>query len=188
MSQAQSVEDEVEKLRTLLFTQIKKRKEMADQLDQHEDRIEELEEENEQLRAEIEQATNGAKAAIKSAKQHNGGVNKTAWAKETTRNVLITKAAQGAALTQRHVTSAYLKERAQPDFEIYHQQIQNGWEQLTTEWDCFYQTEKDGRQAMNVRKEQVPESLVALVQNDLERDDLTKGFFSENGVRGGQNH
>jgi len=172
----------VDNLEAIVHTSIDKRRELGERVDDLADRVEDLETENERLREELAEAEATTKAAFRAAKQgQDADKTQTQVAHDHTRNLLVTRALNGATGTDRPVTVAQVREKAKPEYNLNWQTVRNAWDNLLDDWPQFYETVKDGDQAISVRTSDVTLPLVKLVQADLERDDLTNRFVGENG-------
>jgi len=170
----------VENLETLVHVQIEKRKELADRVEELADRVDDLEAENEQLRERLDEVDATAKGAIHAANDDSSDKSKTQIAADITRNLLVTRAATGNTAGDRKVTVGKIQEQAKPEHQLAWSIVDRAWSQLCEQWPQFYETTKDGQQALNVRADEVSPALAQVVQTHLGRDDLAKRFVGEN--------
>jgi len=143
--------------------------------------VQELEAENKQLREELNDTRSKATAAVTMLASGDGDESKTELAKRLTRNMLVVRAAKGAAGQDRPVTVGDIQTRAEEveGVELAWSIVDRAWGNLREEWPQFHETGKNGHQALSIRPSNVTEALATVVQADLGRDDLTKRFVGE---------
>lgn len=135
----------------------------------------------------LEEVQEVAETAHALAQSENGGgeVNKTARARELTRNELVRRAANGApAWGGITLSVGDVQDMAKPDLEIRYQLVDNAWGDLVEKWDCFERTTSDGNKALKISKKEISRDLARLVEHDLDRDDVVQRLFSETGEGG----
>lgn len=146
-----------------------------------EERVDDLEAENDDLRDELADTRSKATAAVTMLASGDEDESKTELAKRLTRNMLVVRAAKGAAGQDRPVTVGDIQTRAEEveGVELAWSIVDRAWSNLCEEWPQFHETSKGGNQALSIRPSNVTEALATIVQADLGRDDLTKRFVGE---------
>jgi len=152
-------------------------------LDRLADTNEQLREENAQLRERLDSVEATAEQAMSVASRgHNpDSRSKTEHAKAISRNLLVQRAAKGSS-PELPITTSKVADVAKADgVDLKWQVIKNAWGQLCEEWPQFYETTKDGHQALSIRSSDVTQALARAVEHDLGRDDLAKRFVGQSG-------
>lgn len=142
------------------------------------ERIEALEAENDRLRERLDTTEATAQGAIRAARD-TGSRSKTQLAADITRNVLVTRAAQGGPAAGRKVTIRDIQDKAEPDHQLAWAIVDRAWSTLREQWPQFYETTKDGQKALNIRADEITPALAMTVQTDLGRDDVAKPFVGD---------
>lgn len=128
----------------------------------------------------IEEAAQNAEVSAHSAlgvaqakQRADGGTTKKETASKLSRNELIRRLANGRGTA--NVTVGDIKEMAKPEVVLYQQTIEDAWDDLQSRWSCFTRTTNQGgfKVLQADRANAVPE-LVHAVEEDLDRDDLSK--------------
>ena len=146
------------------------------------DRIDALETENQRLRDELADVRTTSQTALQAAAGEDSEKTQTQVATDLTRNWLIVKAANATPAADRPVTIPEVQDRAETHgHDLKWQTVRNGWDALCSEWPQFYETTKNGDQALSLRPSKVTPPLAKVAQVDLGRDDLTKRFVGESG-------
>lgn len=175
----------IEQLERILYTSIEERKNLEKKVDALVDRVDELEAENERLREQNAELESKTKAALRSAHTDaTGEKSKTQVAVDMTRNILVTKVANGCGSSDRPVTISRIQDKASPDYQLAWSLVDNAWGNLQEQWPQFYETKKNGQKALSVRPDEISPSLAYAVQTDLGRDDLAKRFVGDKGEGG----
>jgi hypothetical protein len=154
-------------------------------------RVADLEEENERLREKLADVETDATMALDASGAVDGGVRadggptKKEVAGWKSRNELIREAAGRPDLTNpatgavvqnnaASVTVGKVQDMARPEHELEWQTVADAWSMLARNWSCFETANPDdGRKQLRL-VEDPPESLVRMVEADLDRDDLVK--------------
>jgi hypothetical protein len=154
-------------------------------------RVEELVEENRLLRRRVDelegelQMALDAAGAVESGARADGGPKKIEIARWKSRNELIRQAgerpdlrnpATGAVVQNKSATVdvSKVQDMATPEHDLKWQTVVDAWKSLARNWDCFEVVKPDdGRKQLRIVKDP-PESLVRMVETDLDRDDLIK--------------
>jgi len=145
-------------------------------------RLDDIEAENQRLRDDLADATATAQGAYKAANAgRHGDKSKCQLARDLTRNVLVQRAAGNSAAQDRKVTIAKVQELAEDGHgvDLKWQTVRDAWDSLQEDWPQFYETAKDGSQALSVRPSNVTPALAKAVQADLEGDGLAKSFVGD---------
>ena len=161
---------------------------MNDDRDALLDRLDALEAENRRLSERLVNVEATAQGAYREANAGNHGKkSKTQLARDLTRNVLIKRCAQGATGTHVPITTKTVQQLADDAHgrDLKWQTIRDAWDSLQEDWPQFYDTKKNGLQALSVKKSEVTPALVQAVQADLGRDDLAKPLLGEKPTTGG---
>lgn len=97
-----------------------------------------------------------------------------------TRNELVRKAATGSGKSDGvGVTVSDVQQMARPKVELAYQTCKDAWYDLAQRWDAIAVTEgEDGTRRAKLQRDAVTRELVAVVEDDLGRDDLTKRLIS----------
>ena len=187
MSEA-ALSDEIEDLRINLNGAFAKISALSDEVERLKKEKKELEDNVEEAHQIAYNALGAAQAVNSKGAAPDGGVSKTARAKNTARNELVKRvlldssAAEGASLTVGEVQTML-----KPQTEVAYQTVKNGFGQLVEEWRPFRMGENsDGKRALKIDSRELTQELVGAVEVDLERRDLTKRFMSRHTSGGGE--
>lgn len=153
-------------------------------------RVAALEEENERLReklmgveTDVSMALD-ASGAVDSGARADGGPTKKEIAGWKSRNELIVQAAErpdlrtnGGGSVQNKAASVdvgKVQEMARPEHDLKWQTVVDAWDSIARNWECFeVETPDGGRKQLRLVADP-PESLVRMVEADVDRSDLVK--------------
>jgi regulator of replication initiation timing len=176
-TQRHDLEDEVERIDgnvNGLFAQISQLKE----------RVEELEAQNEQLRSKLAEAHTKADRALGVAKEvddgsrPDGGPSKTKRAELISRNEAVRRALVGSG-AGGSVTAGEVRDMARPSVDVDYRTVYNAWDALAEKWQgVFRLDERADPKRIVVDRDDLTADLVALVEEDTGRDDLSERFNS----------
>ena len=131
----------------------------------------------------VENTAQGAEVAAQSALgvaqargRADGGQTKKETAATKTRNELVRRALlDNSGATGAHVTVADVKRMCRPELTVYQQTVEDAWDELVARWRCFERsTNEEDVKALKIDKRAISEDLVGAVEQDLDRDDLSK--------------
>lgn len=113
----------------------------------------------------------------------DGGQTKKETAATKTRNELVRRAVlDKSGATGAHVTVADVKRMCRPELTVYQQTVEDAWDDLVARWRCFERsTNEEDVKALKIDKSAMTEELVGAVEQDLDRDDLSKRLLSRKG-------
>jgi cell division septum initiation protein DivIVA len=164
-------------------------------LDAQQQRIKDLESENEQLReelveldAKLDEAKQTAASALGVARATDDGARadgspaKVDQARWNARNKLVKEALVGNATS---ITVPEVQRMCEPELDVAYQTVKDAFSALQSRWTAFEMTNNaDGSRVLTVTVSALSEDVVAAVEADLERDDLTKRLISRRGGDG----
>jgi outer membrane murein-binding lipoprotein Lpp len=150
------------------------------QVGQLKERVAELEDELEEERAKREAAEDRARRALAIARQiddgtrSDGGPPKKSRAERLSRNEVVRQALEGSG-RGGSVTAGKVQDMGKPEVQLYHRTVRDAWDSLETTWDELRVQERDDKDdRLVVDAGDVSEELVAVVEEDLSRDDLSE--------------
>jgi hypothetical protein len=118
--------------------------------------------------------------ATSQARSDGGEPTKKEIALRETRNELVRKAATGTGKSDGvGVTASDVQQMGRPKVELAYQTVKDAWHELAQRWDAIVVTNgEDGTRRAKLMRDEVTRELVAVVEDDLGRDDLTKRLIS----------
>lgn len=140
---------------------------------------------------DVEEAAENAEITAQSALgvaqargRADGGQTKKEAAATKTRNELVRRAlVDKSSASGSHVTVGEVKDMCRPELTVYQQTVEDAWDELVSRWKCFkLSTTEDGRKAIEINKNTISEELVGAVEQDLDRDDLSKRLLRRRGA------
>lgn len=155
------------------------------------DMIENLLDRTERLEENVDEVQTDAGAALaraKTARSDGGSVTKKEIARNTTRNELVRSAIKGWAKSDdgTGLSVGDVQNMAKPQTKLHYQTVKDAWEDLAMDWGAIIVTDaEDGERRAKIKKQAITRELVAVVEDDLGRDDLTKELISRKESGGG---
>lgn len=138
----------------------------------------------------IEETAENAELAAQSAlgvaqakERSDGGQTKKGAVLTKSRNELVRRAlVDTSGATGRHLTVGMVKDMCRPELTVYQQTVEDAWDELVSRWSCFTRsTNEEGNKALKIEKRELSQDLVHAVEDDLDRDDLSKRLLRQNG-------
>ena len=135
------------------------------------ERVLEVEEMAEKAEASAQSALGVAQARDRA----DGGTTKKETAETKSRNELVRRAAMDRTGSGKLITVADVKDMCRPELTVYQQTVEDAWDELAARWGCIYRgTSENGTKALKIDKNAIGAELVHAVEQDLDRDDLSK--------------
>lgn len=147
-----------------------------DQLEDHDERLD-----------GVERDAATAVARARTARSDGGETTKKEIAKRKTRNELVRSTVTNWNKSDGSgVTVSAVQDMAKPQTKLNYQTVKDAWDDLTMEWGAIIVTDgEDGAKRAIIKHEALTRELVAVVEDDLGRDDLTKELISRRETGGG---
>lgn len=135
-----------------------------------------LEDHEEQIEANAVSAQSALGVAQARSRADGGETTKKERAEKKSRNELVRRACLGQG---RQIPVRKVKDMCKPEMTVYQQTVEDAWDELVARWSCFKRTEtENGLKALKVEPSRIPDELVHAVEDDLDRDDLSKRLLS----------
>jgi len=138
------------------------------------------------IEGDIEDLQRETKAAVASsrARVDGGNPSKKEIAKTAMRNKLITNAAKKTG--RKHKLQLSQVDEIVTKVDLAYQTVKDAAKELSVQWDAFdRRKDESGNWIVALDEQEVSNELVYLVEDDLERTDLTKRLISQNTAEGG---
>lgn len=113
---------------------------------------------------------------VRDLQQERSSDNDTAAAERLARDELIRRASTGVTGPSMPISRSKVIDMAKPDRSLAHAQVARAFENLETQYDCFYTTESQGKKSLSVDTSKITTTLAIRVAASIGRPDVAAAF------------